>query len=316
MPINKSVFSLVAGCVWLSLPAHAEVADNASRPSPSSSVPAPLPAYPPARRDNVVDDYHGVKVADPYRWLEQLDSAETRAWVVAQARLTDSYLERVHARQAIQKRLTELLDFEKYQMPFHRGSRYFYNHNSGLQQQFVLYMTVGPSGKPAVAMDPNALSTDGSLAVIGYVPSRDGTELAYGVSPGGSDWTDWHIRDLANGKDLPDVLRWTKYYRPVFARDGKGLYFSKFPAPPPGEELRARDLGNAVYYHALGTPQSADRKLFEWTDHPDWQFEPHLTPDGRWLVLTAGEGQVGDKGLESVYAIDVRLDPTGRRSAR
>ena len=269
------------------------------------ATPAPALAYPSARRGDVVDDYHGVKVADPYRWLEQLDSTETRAWVAAEAQLTDEYLKKIPARQEIKKRLTELLDFERFGLPFHKGNRFFFTHNSGLQEQSVLLATVGLSGTPTVALDPNAISTDGSLAVVGYVASHDGARLAYGVSQGGSDWTDWYIRDLLSGKDLPDVLRWLKYYPPIFDHDGKGLYYSGFPAPPPGEELRARDLGDAVFYHALGTPQSTDRKLYERTDHPDWQFDPHLSPDGRWLVLMVGEGQVGDKGLENVYALDV-----------
>jgi len=253
----------------------------------------------------VVDDYHGVQVPDPYRWLEQLDSPETHAWVLAEAQLTDSYLAKIPVRQALKARLTRLLDFEKYGMPFHENGIYFYTHNTGLQQQSILYSMRGLSGEPAVALDPNELSTNGSLAIVGHVVSRDGSRLAYGVSHGGSDWSDWHVRDLATGKDLPDVVRWTKYYHPLFSPDGQGLYYSAFPAPRAGEELRARDLGNAVYYHALGTPQSADRKLYERPEHPDWQFEPHLTRDGRWLVLTAGEGEVGDKGLENVYALDL-----------
>jgi prolyl oligopeptidase len=274
-------------------------------PAPSNSPPAAALNYPLARRDNVVDDYHGVKVADPYRWLEQLDSTETRAWVLAEARLTDSYLEKIPVRQALKQRLAELLNFEKFGVPFRKSGRYFYTYNRGLQQQSVLYTTVDLGAAPTVALDPNTLSTNGGLAVVGYVASPDGSTLAYGVSPGGSDWTEWRLRDVATGKDLPDVLRWTKYYPPVFAADGKSLYYSGFPAPPPGEELSARDLSNAVYYHALGRPQSADRKLYERSDHPDWQFEPHLTRDGHWLVLTAGEGEVGDKGLENVYAIDL-----------
>jgi hypothetical protein len=116
------------------------------------------------------------------------------------------------------------------------------SHNSGLQPQSVLYTTLGLTGAPAVAFDPNTISTNGSLAVVGYAFSRDGARLAYGISQGGSDWADWHIRDLANGQDLPDELRWTKYYAPIFAADGKGLYYSAFPAPTPGQELRVRDL--------------------------------------------------------------------------
>jgi len=256
-------------------------------PLEARAAASPL-AYPPAPRGEVVDDYHGVKVADPYRWLEQLDSAETRAWVLAEAGLTDSYLEKVPARPVLKKRLTELLDFEKYGIPFQKGGRYFYSYNRGLEQQSILYTAVGLTGAPRGALDPNVLSAKGSLAIAGYVPSPDRATLGYGVSVGGSDWTDWRMRDVTAGKDLPDVVRWTKYYPPVFAPDGKGLYYSGFPAPPPGEELRARDLGNAVYHHALGTPQSGDRKLYERPDHPDWQFMPHLAQDGRWLVLTVG----------------------------
>jgi prolyl oligopeptidase len=263
-------------------------------------------AYPPAKRGDVVDDYHGVKVADPYRWLEKLDSVETRAWVLAEAQLTEAYLAKIPARQTLKARLTKLLDFEKYSAPFHKGQHYFYSHNSGLQPQSVLYTTLGLTGAPAVAFDPNTISTNGSLAVVGYAFSRDGARLAYGVSQGGSDWADWHIRDLASGQDLPDELRWTKYYAPIFAADGKGLYYSAFPAPTSGEELRVRDLSHAVYYHALGTPTSADRKLYSRPDHADWQFAPHLTHDGQWLVLLGGEGEVGDKGLENIYALDLR----------
>ena len=262
--------------------------------------------YPQARRDPALDDYNGVKVADPYRWLEKLDSAETRDWVRAEAELTDSYLAKIPIRDELKERLAALLNYEKFGMPFHKGHRYFYSHNSGLQQQSVLFVSDGLDGAPAVAFDPNTLSTNGSLAVVGYVASPDGGTLAYGVSHGGSDWTDWHFRDLASGKDLPDVLRWFKYYGPIFSTDGKAIYYSAFPAPAPGEELKVRDLGEAVFCHVLGTPQSADRKIYERPDHPDWQFEPHLTKDGRWLILRVGEGEVGDKGLENLYVLDLQ----------
>ena len=276
----------------------------ATAPAAPTSA-APALAYPPAARGPVVDDYHGTKVADPYRWLEDLDSPETRAWVSAEASLAEGYLAKIGARSRIKRRLTELSDFEKFGLPFHEGGRYFYTHNTGLQNQNVLFVTEGVEGSPKVALDPNTLSADGSLAVVGYVASRDGKLLAYGVSVAGSDWTEWRIRDLASGKDLPDVIRWTKYYEPIFARDGKGLFYGGFPAPPPGTELSARDLGHALYFHALGAPQSADRKLIERPEHPDWQYEPHLTRDGRWLVVAVGEGEVGDKGVENLYAIDL-----------
>lgn len=265
--------------------------------------------YPSARRDSHVDDYHGEKVADPYRWMEELDSPETKAWVKAEAELTDSYLEKIPARKALKERLTKLLDFEKFGTPFHAGKRFFYSHNSGLQPQSDLLMTEGFEGEAKIAFSPNSLPKGVSMA--GYVASPDGKVLAYGLSQGGSDWTDWHFHDLKSGKDLPDVLRWTKYYQPVFSPNGKGVYYSAFPAPAPGEELRVRDLNNAIYYHALGTEVAKDRKVYERPEHPDWQFQPHLTRGGHWLVITAGEGEVGDKGLENVYALDLRSASAG-----
>ena len=261
--------------------------------------------YPSARRDSVVEDHHGIRVRDPYRWLEALDSPETRSWVEAEAKLAEDYLSAIEVRARIKRRLTELADYEKFGLPFHEGARTFYTHNTGLQDQSVLFTKLGASGKPTVALDPNALSKDGSLAVVGYVPNRTGTLLAYGVSVAGSDWTEWRIRDLASGKDLPDVIRWTKYYSPIFSHDGKGLFYSAFPAPAAGKELETQDLDNALYFHVLGTAPSADRKLFQRADHRDWQYEPNLTRDGRWLVVAVGEGQVGDKGLENLYTIDL-----------
>lgn len=290
---------LVALMVIGGIDAEMESSSIAAEPTSGSPL-----KYPIARRDSHVDDYHGEKVADPYRWMEQLDSPETRAWVKSEAELTDSYLEKVPVRKLLKKRLTQLLDFEKFGMPFHAGKHYFYSHNSGLQPQSDLMMTDGLEGKPTIAFSPNLLPK--GVAMAGYVASLDGKLLAYGLSQGGSDWTEWHFRDLKSGKDLPDVLRWTKYYHPVFAPDGKSVYYSAFPAPAAGEELRVRDLNDAIYYHALGTEQSSDRKVYACAEHPDWQFAPHLTRGGHWLVVTAGEGEVGDKGLENVYALDLK----------
>jgi prolyl oligopeptidase len=268
------------------------------------AAPAPL-AYPPAPRGTVVDHYAGTAVADPYRWLEDLDSPTTRAWVDSEAAVADRYIASIPARDRIAARLRKLGDFEKLDVPFREGKRYFYRRNSGLQNQSVLLMQNRLSEPASVALDPNLLSKDGSAAVIGYVASRDGALLAYGVSVSGSDWTDWHIRDLATGRDLPEVIRHTKYYEPVFTRDGKGLYYSAFPAPRAGEELTSRDLDNALYYHAIGSPVTADHEVFAVPAHTDWQYEPHLSEDGRWLIIVAGEGEVGDKGLENLYALDL-----------
>jgi prolyl oligopeptidase len=262
-------------------------------------------SYPPALRGPVVDDYQGTAVADPYRWLEELDSPATRAWVDAEAQLTHSYIAALPQRAALHERIAALYDFEKTGIPFAENGRYFFTSNSGRQEQSVL-MTVKRLGDaPVVALDPNALPAVGHPVVIGYVANHSATLLAYAVSAAGSDWTDWHIRDLATGQDLPDVLRFTKYYAPVFTPDGKGLYYSAFPAPKAGAELSSQDLGNAVYYHALGTAESTDRRILGDAAHPDWQYQPYLTPDGRWLVVLSGEGEVGDKGRENLYLLDL-----------
>jgi len=269
-----------------------------------AATPVPI-IYPEAPRGTVVDDFHGTKVADPYRWLEDLDAPATRTWVAKESALTEAYVGGLPARDALRARLGTLYNFERFGLPFLAGRRFFYTHNTGLQNQSVLFKSKGLNGKPGVVLDPNTLSNDGSLAVVGYVASDDGRLLAYGISVSGSDWTDWHVRDLATDHDLPDVIRYTKYYPPSFAKDGKGLYYSAFPTPPPGAELSARDLGNAVYYHALGTPAAADRKLLEFAGDADWQYEPTVSEDGRWLVVTSGEGEVGDKGVENLYLIDL-----------
>jgi prolyl oligopeptidase len=261
--------------------------------------------YPPAVRGSTVDDYHGTSVPDPYRSMEELDSAATHAWVASESQLTDRYISALPGRERLRVRLAKLFNYERFGVPFQAHGRYFYTRNSGLQNQSVLYVTDAPAAPPRLALDPNLLSKDGSIGVSGYVASHDGRLLAYGISVSGSDWTDWHVRDLSTGRDLPDVIRNTKYYAPVFSRDDRGLYYSAFPAPAAGTELTAQDADDAVFFHAVGTVAAVDRKVLQIAGHPDWQYEPHLSEDGRWLVVTAGEGEVGDKALENVYLVDL-----------
>ena len=260
--------------------------------------------YPPAPRGTTVDDYHGTKVADPYRGFESLDSPATRAWTAAQAQLTQTYLAGIPQREQIRRRVAQIYDFERTGIPFAESGRYFYTDNSGQQEQSVLLSVAPLAGLPNVVIDPNILPAGNHPVVVGYVANRSATLLAYGVSSAGSDWTDWHLRDLASGQDLPDVLRHTKYYRPVFTPDGRGLYYSAFPPPKSGEELSAADLHNAIYYHALGSDGASDRRILGDGVHPDWQYEPFLSEDGRWLIVRAGEGEVGDKAVEDLYLVD------------
>jgi len=259
--------------------------------------------YPKVPMGSVVEDHFGVKVSDPYRSLEDLDSPTTRAFVIAESNLTNDYINSLKVRGDFKDRLKNLVNYEKVGIPFEGGGHIFYSHNDGLQNQSILMMANRYGDTPEVALDPNLLSADGHLAVVGYVLSHNGKLLAYGVSDSGSDWTDWHIRDLTTHQDRPDVLRFSKYYEPVFTPDDKGLYYSAFPAPAKGQELAQQDLNNAVRYHLLGSSDSADKVVFKIGPN-DWQFIPKLSSNGNWLVLTAGEGEVGDKGLENVYLIN------------
>lgn len=262
--------------------------------------------YPSAPRGNVVDDYHGTPVADPYRGLEELDAPATRTWVEAEAKLTQGYLAAISQRARLRRRLAALYRYGQFGVPFTAGGLYFYAASSGEEAQSRLYTATRLNAPAQLALDPNTLSPPGVVnEARGYVASRDGRLLAYGVSVGGSDWTEWRIRDLALGKDLPEVLRFSKYYPPVFTPDGQGLYYSAFPAPKAGEELSAPDLDDAVYYHAFGTPTTADRRVLYDRAHPEWQYQPHLAEDGRWLLVSVGEGEVGDKGRENLYLLDL-----------
>jgi prolyl oligopeptidase len=261
--------------------------------------------YPPAARGPVVDDYHGTRVADPYRWLEELDSPATHEWTAAQAKLTQGYLTAIPEHARLVKRLAALYDYPAFGIPFRAGEHYLYTHNDGRQDQSPLYSSSDLTAPAALALDPNAISPAGIVRSDGYVVSHDGHLLAYGVAVGGSDWTEWRIRDLRTQRDLPDVLRFTKYYQPVFTRDDRGLYYSAFPAPQPGTELSSRDLDDALYYHELGAAAASDRRVLYDAAHSDWQYLPHLSDDGRWLVVTTGEGEVGDKGRENLYLLDL-----------
>ncbi len=248
--------------------------------------------YPKTPRGDQVDDYHGVKVADPYRWLEDdvRDSKDVAAWVEAENKVTFDYLKAIPEREVIKKRLTELWNYERYSLPFHAGGRYFYAKNDGLQNQSVLYTLDRLDGTPRVLLDPNTLSKDGTVALAGQAVSDDGKYLAYGLAEAGSDWNVWKVRDTATGNDLADELRWIKGSEPAWTLDGKGFFYSRFDEPKKGEEFHATNLNNKLYYHRLGAPQADDVLVYKRPDHPDWGFEPTVTEDGRYLVVTTYKG--------------------------
>src|SRR5579864_4152528 len=213
--------------------------------------------YPKAKTVGQVDDYHGVKVADPYRWLEDTDSAETHEWVEAENKLTFSYLEQIPYRVAIRERLLKLWNYERFTVPHQEGGRYFYQHNNGLQNQNVLLVAESLNAEPRVLLDPNTLSSDGTVALAGTAITDDGKLMAYGTATSGSDWMEWHVRDVGTGKDLPDLIKWVKFSGASWTKDGKGFFYSRYDEPK-GTALRDANYFQKLYYHTLGTSQDQE----------------------------------------------------------
>jgi prolyl oligopeptidase len=258
-----------------------------TKPAPSSGERL---AYPEAPKGTVIDDYFGTKVADPYRGFEELDSAQTHAWVEAENKLTFSYLGQIPDRDAIRKRLTELWDYERYGVPFVQGGKTFYTRNSGLQAQSVLYVADATASEPRELLDPNTLSKDGTVALSGTSVSDNGKWLAYSISTAGSDWQEWRVRDVATGKDTQDQLVWVKFTTAAWTGDGKGFFYGRFDQPPAGAERKATNYFQKLCYHKLGTPQSDDPIVYRRDDHKDWQFGPQVTDDGRYLIINVRVG--------------------------
>jgi prolyl oligopeptidase len=278
----------------------------------AATAPAPAPAfvYPPAKRGGVTDTLHGHVVADPYRWLEELDSPDTTAFVAAQNALADAAFSKLSTRDAFRARLARLTSTESYGLFSRHGGSFFWTHSDGKQDQRVLFHATRLDGQARVLLDPNVVSPDGSLAFVGSRVSPDGKRLAYGLSIGGGDWQKWRFRAVPASpsvppSDAPDELEHIKYYRPTFTLDGKAVYYSRFPAPAPGKELSETDHDCKVYRHLLGTPVAKDMVVYERPEHPSWQFEPLVTADGKSLVITIGDGEVGDRGQEQLVVIDL-----------
>ncbi len=246
--------------------------------------------YPPAAKVDQVDDYHGVKVADPYRWLEDANSGETKAWIEAENKVTFAYLAKIPQREAIRKRLTELANYERFSAPFKEGGKYFYSRNSGLQNQSVLYVADSAESEGRVLLDPNALSKDGTVALAGMAVSDDGKHMAYGISVAGSDWVEWRVRDVETGKDLADHLKWTKRSGASWTKDGRGFFYTRLPEPPAGSELQAANYYEELRYHKLGTPQAEDVLIYKKPEHKEWRFAGNVTDDGRYLVISVFRG--------------------------
>ena len=256
----------------------------------ANGAPTPTLTYPRAKTVDQIDDYHGTKVADPYRWLEDTDSTDTREWIDAENKLTFGYLDQIPYRQAIHDRLKTLWNYERYGVPEQQGSRYFYQHNNGLQNQNVLLVADSLTAEPHLLLDPNTLSADGIVALTGHAISDDGKLLAYGTSASGSDWMEWRVRDVDTGKDLSDDLKWVKFSGASWTKDGKGFFYSRYDEPKAGAPLRDANYFHKLYYHRLGTPQSEDKLIYDRPDNKEMGFSGDVTDDGHYLIITVWQG--------------------------
>ncbi|MEH2012039.1 prolyl oligopeptidase family serine peptidase [Nostoc sp.] len=262
---------------------------------PSSKKPL---TYPSSHKSNQVDNYHGTLVADPYRWLEDPDSEETRTWIEAQNQVTFGYLSEIPTREKIKQRLTKLWDYEKYGIPFKEGEslqdgsteRYFYFKNDGLQNQSVLYTLKTLEDQPKVLLDPNKLSEDGTVALSGLSISEDGKLLAYGLSASGSDWQEWKVRDVETGEDLQDHLKWIKFSGASWTHDNQGFFYSRYDEPNEKTQLEDVNYYQKLYYHQLGKPQSEDVLIYHCPEQKEWGFSGGVTEDGGYLIISVWQG--------------------------
>ncbi len=246
--------------------------------------------YPAARTVDTVDDYHGIKVADPYRWLEAIDSKEVAEWVKEENAVTMPYLDGLPGRDALKARITSLYNYARTSVPFWEGRRWWYNRNTGLQKQNVWYSRAELTGAEQMILDPNQLSPDGSTALSNFTPSPDGRHYTFGLSEGGSDWITVRVRNLATGKDTPDLVKWVKFSQPSWTNDGRGFFYSRFPEPPKGKQLEVKLEHQTLYYHKLGTEQQADIKVYERPDHPSWFVFGGVDETGRYLFVETSRG--------------------------
>jgi len=248
--------------------------------------------YPQTRKVEHVDTYHGVDIADPFRWLENdvREDGAVEAWVASQNEVTMAHLTGLPGRESIRQRLTELWNYEKFGTPFKKGGRYYYYKNDGLQNQYVLYLMESVEAEPQVLIDPNTWSDDGTIALSGTAFTNDGKYLAYGIQESGSDWRSWRVMEIESRKVLDDEIDWIKYSGVSWNGESTGFYYGRFAEPQEGAEFQSLNLNMQVYFHRLGTPQSEDTLILERPDQPEWGFATSVTDDGRYLAISTWKG--------------------------
>ena len=295
---RRIVGALLAGLVAMSsVPANA--AAQAQAPA-SATI-----AYPQTHTVDVTENHFGIPVADPYRWLENdvRTDSQVKAWVDAENAVTDRFLATLPLRDWFKQRMTALYNYERFGLPVKKAGHYFYTHNSGLQNQSVLFVRDGLDGTPRQVIDPNGWSADGATALAEWSPSEDGKLLAYAIQDGGTDWRTVKVMDVATGKILPDELKWLKYTGGVaWAKDGSGFYYSRYPAPDAAEKYQNSTLNNRIYFHKLGTAQAADRLIYATPANPKLSHYATVSDDGHWLVISTNEA--GDEN--DVHIVDLR----------
>ena len=271
---------------------------NTAKKTVSDATPPPIPAmmptvtYPTTRTDAVSDNYHGTTVADPYRWLEDDNSDETKAWVKTENAVTYDYLAKIPFRDAIHKRFEKIWNFERYGVPFKEGANYYFYKNDGLQNQAVLYKQAKLDGEASVLIDPNTLSNNGTVALGGMAFNRDGSLMALQLSEAGSDWNVAQVMDIKTGKMLTDTLHWLKFSGLAWYRDG--FFYSRYPEPAAGDALKGKAINHKLYYHKVGTSQADDELFFSDAAHPDHNFGAGVTDDERFLVVSVSESTSGN----------------------
>ncbi len=253
--------------------------------------------YPHTRVQDHVDELHGRYIPDPYRWLEELDSEQTRHWIEKQNELTNNYLGSIPERDAIASRVRELWDFEKYTLPRINGGKYFYTCNDGLRNQAVLYWINSLNGQAKILLDPNSFSEDGTIALNGFEPSPDGQYVAYSISSAGSDWQTWRIRAVDSGEDLRDNIEWSKFSSAAWTKDNQGFYYSRYDPPNESQALKSTNFNQKLFFHRLGSPQAEDRLVYQRPDEKEWGFSGQVSDDGRYLVISIWKGTFKENNL-------------------
>ena len=293
----RLTFSLVT---WFAaLPMGTTLAQSAApdfsvQSNSSSATAAANVRYPETARVEHFDDYHGTRIADPYRWLEDANSPQTQAWVEEENKVTFAYLRAIPSRERIRQRLTEVWDYERYGVPFKEGGHYFFSRNTGLQNQNVIFtapsVEEAAAGRAQLLLDPNKLSEGGTVALSSYSITDDGRLMAYGVQTSGSDWIEWRVREVATGHDLPDVIKWSKFSGASWLKDGSGFFYSAYDPGDEKTKLQSTNYFQKLYFHKIGTPQSDDLLIYQRQDQKEWGFAGEVTEDGKYLVITVSQG--------------------------